>query len=264
MALEYDSNAFSYFIFSCLILYFIPSTIYIIYRIYKASTRNKVIENARTESEKEKFQKILKKKTFSGTLCTKCFIFNFVFYLLVCWILYNTSKNFTQENELQAFDPYEILGVKAGATDKEIKSAYRKLSLKYHPDKHGHDTNEFILITKAKDALTDPVAKRNWELYHNPDGPQEFKVSIGLPEFLLKKENQNIALLFYLIFLIIVIPTIVYSCYSKTKDLSGSNEILNKTIQLYASTLFPNTPLRYIIYYILDKLLKYFHYHLNL
>jgi len=39
--------------------------------------------------------------------------------------------------EQRPFDPFEILGVDQTATDKEIKKAYRQLSLKYHPDKVG-------------------------------------------------------------------------------------------------------------------------------
>jgi hypothetical protein len=37
--------------------------------------------------------------------------------------------------QVRPFDPFDILGIKPGATDKEIKRAYRQLSLKFHPDK---------------------------------------------------------------------------------------------------------------------------------
>lgn len=36
----------------------------------------------------------------------------------------------------KVFEPFSILGLQAGATDADIKKAYRKLSILYHPDKN--------------------------------------------------------------------------------------------------------------------------------
>lgn len=44
---------------------------------------------------------------------------------------------------------YEILGVKRGATPQEIKEAYRKLSLRYHPDRNSSDDKKFKEIVDA-------------------------------------------------------------------------------------------------------------------
>jgi DnaJ-class molecular chaperone len=55
------------------------------------------------------------------------------------------------------FDPYEILGISVGTPEEEIKRIFRRMSLKYHPDKNPGDENaeaKFIQITKAYDVLT--------------------------------------------------------------------------------------------------------------
>ena len=47
-------------------------------------------------------------------------------------------------------DFYEILGLSKSASQEEIKKAYRKLSMKYHPDKVGHLGDEFQKIAETK------------------------------------------------------------------------------------------------------------------
>ncbi|MEM0964161.1 MAG: DnaJ domain-containing protein, partial [Bacteroidota bacterium] len=62
----------------------------------------------------------------------------------------------------QPKDPYEVLGVAEDATDKAIKSAYRKLAQQYHPDRNAGDTSaeeRFKEIQAAYDVLGDKTKR---------------------------------------------------------------------------------------------------------
>lgn len=63
-------------------------------------------------------------------------------------------------------DYYAILGVSKNATDKELKKAYRELSMKYHPDRNpGNPQAEakFKEIAEAYDVLKDPAKRRKYD-----------------------------------------------------------------------------------------------------
>lgn len=48
---------------------------------------------------------------------------------------------------------YSILGIEMGADESAIKKAYRKLAMKYHPDRNPNDGAKFVEIQKAYDLL---------------------------------------------------------------------------------------------------------------
>lgn len=56
-------------------------------------------------------------------------------------------------------DPYKVLGVNKSSSPEEIKSAFRKLAIKTHPDKTGGDDTEFKKINQAYELLSDPDKK---------------------------------------------------------------------------------------------------------
>ena len=77
-------------------------------------------------------------------------------------------------------DYYKILGVEKSATKDEINKAFRKLALKYHPDKNPNNKaaeEKFKEITEAHEVLSDPEKRKkydtlgaNWNQYQTSGG----------------------------------------------------------------------------------------------
>ena len=63
---------------------------------------------------------------------------------------------------------YEVLDVSQNSTEEEIKSAFRKLAAKKHPDKGG-SSEEFIKLKTAYDTLKNPLLRKDYDLRLKPE-----------------------------------------------------------------------------------------------
>ena len=62
-------------------------------------------------------------------------------------------------------DYYNILGINKGASEEEVKKAFRKLSHKYHPDKKGGDDKKFKEINEAYQILSDKNKRAQYDQF---------------------------------------------------------------------------------------------------
>ena len=93
-------------------------------------------------------------------------------------------------------DYYYILGVKSTASLDDIKKAYRKLSLKFHPDKNDGDdffTERFKEIQEAYEILSNKEKRSNYDLnrYEDPQSKQSNKGSNFEPEIEFFKVDKD-------------------------------------------------------------------------
>jgi DnaJ like chaperone protein len=60
------------------------------------------------------------------------------------------SRTYTNSGDFSNWDPHKILGIERSASQEEIKSAYRQLAGKYHPDKVEHLGEEFKALADSR------------------------------------------------------------------------------------------------------------------
>ncbi|KAJ8143846.1 hypothetical protein OY671_003045 [Metschnikowia pulcherrima] len=165
-------------------------------------------------------------RSSSGRIFNKKLPFVVAGWALVAyiWITY------AQEVSLSGFfDPYTILDIPYTATEREVKSKYRKLSLTFHPDKIAKDLGEaakkemeeaFIRINLAYKALTDDVTKENLRLYGHPDGPQDISHGIAIPKFLVEGKYSSLMIVVYFLLIGVVLPFVVGTWWNNVKSVT--------------------------------------------
>jgi len=157
--LQYDDAAAVFFFVTLLVIYLVPASGYIAYRLVTFRKDVAVAHAGRSRAEEAKLRQLASEASGRQELWSRSFrvlCYTTAFLALVTLVLIARSGG---ASELAQYDPYAVLGIALGATSRDIKNAYRKLSLFYHPDKPTGNAEMFQKIAKAYEALTDPVAR---------------------------------------------------------------------------------------------------------
>ncbi|PWA40282.1 DnaJ domain-containing protein [Artemisia annua] len=83
-----------------------------------------------------------------------------------------------------------ILRLEHGSTDSDIKKAYMRLSIQYHPDKNP-DPEAHNYFVECYQAFTNPTSRANFEKYGHPDGRHGLQMGITLPQFLFNFDGKS-------------------------------------------------------------------------
>ncbi|XP_056642666.1 translocation protein SEC63 homolog isoform X2 [Diorhabda sublineata] len=243
---QYDESGgtFFYFLLSFLALVLIPATFY-----YWPKKKKRDVEEENKECKCSgcilKREHLKKLEPWRGP---KIFLIKLT--IIAGWvILFLLAYKVSQfDYEMSNFDPHEILGIPLGASQSEIKKAYRKLSLILHPDKDTGNEKEFMKLTKAYQALTDEEARRNWEKYGNPDGPGAMSFGIALPSWIVEKENSVWVLGLYALVFMVAMPIVVGTWWYRSIKYTGDQVLLDTTqLYYYFFNKTPNMALKRVI-----------------
>ncbi|KAL9116082.1 MAG: hypothetical protein Q9227_000451 [Pyrenula ochraceoflavens] len=149
----------------------------------------------------------------------------------------------TQRTTLKLYDPYQILGLSTSADEKAIQRHYKRLSLKFHPDKVKPDpeknetmetiNEQFVELTKAYKALTDEEVRQNYIQYGHPDGKQSFSIGIALPKLLVTEGNGKYVLMFYGLLLGGLLPYLAGKWWYGTQAVTKEKVLINSAANMF-------------------------------
>lgn len=166
--------------------------------------------------------------------------------LVLLWVVMAVLVYYIKQisTEVQIFEPFSILGLEYGASDSEIKKAYRRLSIQYHPDKNPDpEAHSYFVefISKAYQALTDPISRENFVKYGHPDGRQGLQMGIALPQFLLNIDGASEGILLLgIVGVCIILPLTVSVIYLSRSSKYTGNYVMHSTLAAYYHLMKPS------------------------
>ncbi|KAJ2897979.1 hypothetical protein MKZ38_004247 [Zalerion maritima] len=142
------------------------------------------------------------------------------------------------------YNPYDILGISESATEKEIKKWYKRLSLKFHPDKIRLDASKnetiedvnakYAELTQAYQALTDEVVRENVINFGHPDGKQPFSYGIALPSWLVQDQRVTALVMgLYSFLFLLMLPYAVGSWWYGLQRVSKDGVLMESANNLF-------------------------------
>ncbi|KAG2712720.1 hypothetical protein I3843_04G130000 [Carya illinoinensis] len=238
-ASEENSALFPIFILTIMALPLVPYTILKLCRA--ASKKTKSIHCHCSEcSRSGKYRKSIFKRISNFSTCSNLTL---ILLWVIMIVLVYYIKNMTRE--IQVFEPFSILGLEPGASESEIKKAYRRISIQYHPDKNPDpEAHKYFVdfISKAYQALTDPISRENFEKYGHPDGRQQgFQMGIALPKFLLDIDGASGGiLLLWIVGVCILLPLVIAVVYLSRSSKYTGNYVMHQTLTAYYYLMKPS------------------------
>ncbi|CAH8275891.1 unnamed protein product [Arabidopsis lyrata] len=234
---EENSVLFPIFILTMMAIPLVPYTFVKLSRAFSKKQRS--IHCQCLECDRSgKYKRSISQRISSFTSCSNLTVV--LLWIVMIFLIYYT-KNISRESQL--FEPFGILGLEPGASDSEIKKAYRRLSIQYHPDKNPDpEANKYFVesIAKAYQALTDPLSRENFEKYGHPDGRQGYTMGIALPQFILNMNGDSGGvLLLCTVGLCILLPLVIASVYLWRSSKYTGNHVKLQTRQAYFELLQP-------------------------
>ncbi|XP_071701745.1 dnaJ protein ERDJ2A-like [Rutidosis leptorrhynchoides] len=237
-ASEENNTLFPIFIFSLLALPLVPYTIFQLYHLATKKARITKCQCSVCLQSGKYHKSVIRRISNFSTYSNLTLVLLWVIMVMLAYHIISSS------HEVEIFEPFSILGLEYGATDSEIKKAYRRLSIQYHPDKNPDpEAHKYFVdfISKAYQALTDPISRENFEKYGHPDGRQGLQMGIALPQFLLNIDGKSGAInLLGIVGVCIILPLVIAVMYLSRSSKYTGNYVLKHTLSAYFYLMKPS------------------------